>query len=179
MMCDTEAQVTVQWKAESRGAILREAASALPYETGGILLGHWHYGNVVITNMVGPGPKAQHHIAAFTPDRDWQYEQIDLLFAESQGTIQYLGDWHTHPRGVPFPSKTDVSLLASIASSPESRCPRPIMYILATKPKLKWTERLYLYETEPRDSEPRISPLQVCSDNPPGRTGPPPPSTGS
>lgn len=161
-MGDIEARVTVQWNLEPRDGILREAASALPYETGGILLGHWQHEKVLITNMVGPGPKAQHHLAAFTPDRDWQYEQIDLLFAESQGKIEYLGDWHTHPLGVPFPSKTDMSLLESIANSPESRCPRPIMCILATKPKHSWTERLFIYETMSLDSEPRLSPLQVC-----------------
>lgn len=162
-MSELDAQATVQWKHEPREAILREAAAALPHETGGILLGYWQQQNVQITNMVGPGPNAQHGTAAFTPDRDWQYEQIDLLFAESQGKIEYLGDWHTHPLGVPFPSETDISLLESIAKSPESRCPRPIMCIFASKPKHKWAERFFLYEIEPRDHEPRLYPLQVRS----------------
>lgn len=149
MTYDIAAHLSVVWTAESRQAIRTEAGSSMPSETGGILLGNWQQDKILITHMIGPGPKAEHYPDSFTPDRDWQYEQIDLLFAETLGTIQYLGDWHTHPLGIPSPSKTDRLLLKAIATSPESKCPRPIMCILAPTPNNVWAERLFLYDAEP------------------------------
>jgi integrative and conjugative element protein (TIGR02256 family) len=36
-------------------------------------------------------------------------EVIDSRWAVSQGTCQYLGEWHTHPEFSPTPSSTDLS----------------------------------------------------------------------
>tara|TARA_R110001583_G_scaffold122072_1_gene273326 strand:+ start:9596 stop:10075 length:480 start_codon:yes stop_codon:yes gene_type:complete len=33
---------------------------------------------------------------------------VDSSYSQSQGLIGYIGTWHTHPVGVPFPSNIDV-----------------------------------------------------------------------
>jgi integrative and conjugative element protein (TIGR02256 family) len=108
-------------------------------------MGHWQEMTALITHVIGPGPRADHRIDAFTPDRDWQYGHIDALFAASGGSIEYLGDWHTHPGGMSYPSKTDIELLESIASSPESQCSRPLMCILSSKSNRVWSGKTFLY----------------------------------
>jgi integrative and conjugative element protein (TIGR02256 family) len=151
----------VEWSEGLRSALTAEACNAFPKETGGLLMGHWQDGTALITHVIGPGPHADHKVDAFTPDRDWQYGEIDKLFSASRGSIEYLGDWHTHPEGISFPSETDIVLLKSIASSPESRCPRPLMCILSSQTNKSWSERTFLYGRELSTSEPPLIYLDV------------------
>ncbi|MDP9890520.1 Mov34/MPN/PAD-1 family protein [Pseudarthrobacter enclensis] len=136
----------MRWDAHTKLDIIQEADAAFPNETGGILLGHCQKDFIHITHAIGPGPNAHHQRSTFTPDRDWQYERIDELFSGSQDTLAYLGDWHTHPQGLPCPSKTDLALLNLIAKSPESQCPAPIMCILAPDATGEWFEMLFFYD---------------------------------
>ena len=152
--------VTLWWEQAPRVDMAAEAQAALPHETGGLLLGWTSTSDIVITHTIGPGPGAEHQPTGFTPDRDWQYAQIDELYAESGRTLQYLGDWHTHPDGLPRPSALDVSLLRKIATTPESRCPRPVMGILANNANGIWSAAFHLYEPASRRGS-RISMLTV------------------
>jgi integrative and conjugative element protein (TIGR02256 family) len=114
-------------------AVLHAAADAEPLETGGLLMGY-HTADcleVVITDIVGPGPDAVHASDAFTPDYPYHERMVAELYESSGGTTTYLGDWHTHPGGTPSPSKTDTAALRQIARSPEARAPEPIMGIAA------------------------------------------------
>ncbi len=53
-----------------------------PYETGGCLLGYWAkpLEEVVICEIVGPGPNATHSEIGFTPDHEWQTSKIASLY---------------------------------------------------------------------------------------------------
>lgn len=143
----------VTWASNIKAAMIREADSTYPYETGGILLGRHFPGLFHVTHMVGPGPGARHYKTSFIPDRDWQYEQIDALYGQLSGSLDYLGDWHTHPQGSLSPSETDLALLEAIAATPESRCPTPIMCILAGTGSGKWSEKI-IHHTVARPSSP-------------------------
>ncbi|MFC4905562.1 Mov34/MPN/PAD-1 family protein [Kocuria oceani] len=101
-----------------------------PNETGGILLGQSSLGSFRVMHTIGAGPEAEHYSRSFTPDRDWQYDQIDEIWAKTGGKIEYLGDWHTHPTGAPIPSNTDQTLLRRTAGNPACQCPHPLMLIL-------------------------------------------------
>jgi integrative and conjugative element protein (TIGR02256 family) len=125
--------------------MLKEAQSKLPLESGGVLLGATKAGRIEIIHAVGPGPLACHEATGFTPDREWQYDEIARLYEESGSSLEYLGDWHTHPYGTPRPSSLDMSLLKQIAGSAESMCPRPIMVILAYRAD-EWTAGIHIYQ---------------------------------
>src|SRR5687768_12523634 len=62
-------------------SISREASSAAPFETGGILLGYWSHPPVapVITQAVGPGPNATHEHTRFVPDYDFHESEVARL----------------------------------------------------------------------------------------------------
>ncbi|KGH44960.1 hypothetical protein IN07_20370 [Modestobacter caceresii] len=125
----------VWWAAAALEEALREAQRAFPSETGGLLLG-WspHPGAVVISQVIGPGPGARHQATAFTPDAAWQEEQLAQAYELAGRRLQYLGDWHTHPRGSVRLSGTDRATLRCIADHPDARADHPVMAVLAGGP---------------------------------------------
>jgi integrative and conjugative element protein (TIGR02256 family) len=54
------------------------------------------------------------------------------LFTSSKGLAHYVGEWHSHPGGVPTPSGTDDANMFAIASAAEAKCPECILMIVAT-----------------------------------------------
>lgn len=125
----------VWWAGAALEEALREAQRAFPLETGGLLLG-WspHPGAVVISQVIGPGPQADHHATSFMPDAPWQEEQLATAYEQAGRRLNYLGDWHTHPRGTVRLSGTDRATLRRIAGHPGSRAPYPVMALLAGGP---------------------------------------------
>ena len=53
------------------------------------------------------------------------------LFRSTRGLVHYVGEWHSHPGGRPFPSGVDDANALAIASDPSARCPECILVILA------------------------------------------------
>jgi integrative and conjugative element protein (TIGR02256 family) len=98
-----------------------------PLENGGILLG-WRSGeDRVVVDLRGPGPLALHGRHCFIPDHDWQVNEINQAFEASDGTLDYLGDWHSHPGGVAEMSDLDSATLLRITR----RVSSPLMLIVA------------------------------------------------
>lgn len=112
-----------------------EANDRFPLETGGILLGRWvEAKRATITQMIGPGPRAKHCRASFEPDYEFQEAEIAKAHASADLGCEYLGDWHSHPRGPLSPSSTDMRVLHKIASYPAARCKDPTMCIISGGP---------------------------------------------
>jgi integrative and conjugative element protein (TIGR02256 family) len=76
--------------------IVAECERSLPHETGGCLVGYWATREIVITEMIGPGPNALHAELNFAPDHEWQVSEIARTYEESNFVHTYLGDWHSH-----------------------------------------------------------------------------------
>jgi integrative and conjugative element protein (TIGR02256 family) len=116
-------------------AIVLEANNRFPRETGGVLLGHWVEGRqAVVSHMIGPGPRAKHSYSTFEPDYQFQEAEIVKICGSVDAGCDYLGDWHSHPRGSPHPSARDVRVLQSIASYAAARCKDPVMCIVSGGP---------------------------------------------
>ncbi len=120
---------------EILASMTAEANKKFPKETGGSLMGYFsRKKTVVVTDLVGPGPKAQHNRYSFIPDYKFQEKQIAQIYDESNRFHTYLGDWHTHPGGSATLSGTDARALENIADYPKARAPLPIMVLLAGGP---------------------------------------------
>lgn len=104
-------------------------------ESGGVLMGYWSDRDVVITDIIGPGPKAVHRRYSFTPDSTWQEDQIARIYEDSGRVHTYLGDWHSHPYGGRELSIKDLSVMIRVATHRPARAVRPIMLILYNNPK--------------------------------------------
>ena len=114
-----------------------------PCETGGVLLGIAQGDDLEILEVVHGGPDARRERTCFVPDGLWQREEIAQRYAASARTLEYLGDWHSHPAGGK-PSALDRSTAAHIAASPDARCPRPL-FIIVTRQDGAWTLRGYRF----------------------------------
>lgn len=113
-----------------------------PLEVGGVIAGYWNNDEAVITSCIGPGDNAQHGAGAFLPDHAFHQHEIARLYAASGGAEVYLGDWHTHPSGVPRLSSVDKRTLRAIGDAPEAQCSTPLMVLLAGSQR-SWTTRVF------------------------------------
>ncbi|MGE1076177.1 Mov34/MPN/PAD-1 family protein [Pseudomonas fragariae (ex Marin et al. 2024)] len=77
-------------------------------EAAGVLIGERRGSHLVIHDISEPG-KGDIRRRCFV-DRRGPHHQVavDDAFARSLGTLQYLGEWHTHPEDIPSPSTTDL-----------------------------------------------------------------------
>ncbi|MCU4361698.1 Mov34/MPN/PAD-1 family protein [Acinetobacter sp. WU_MDCI_Abxc22] len=57
-------------------------------------------------------------------------EKVDTAFRESNGTWQYLGEWHTHPEDIPSPSMVDYNSWNKYLCSPD-----PLILIIVGRTK--------------------------------------------
>lgn len=110
--------------------MVEEGLRKFPLETGGVIMGFETDAAVFLTAIIGPGPRAVHRRRSFTPDTEWQSARVAEVYARSGRTENYLGDWHTHPRGTASVSLTDMLAARSIARYAPARCPRPTMLII-------------------------------------------------
>jgi integrative and conjugative element protein (TIGR02256 family) len=87
--------------------IVRESLRVNGTETGGVLLGFVKNRHVVMAG--GPGSRADLAFGHFTSDP----EHDQRLLAEAKrrwgGSVQVLGWWHLHPKGMPRPSGGDLA----------------------------------------------------------------------
>jgi integrative and conjugative element protein (TIGR02256 family) len=120
-----------------RSFLEAEADAKCPEESGGVLLGYWagEPACPVVTQAVGPGPKAIHDRCWFIPDYEFHEREVSRLYSDSKGTLQYMGDWHSHPGVSGRLSKKDRSTLLRIAKARAARAPRPLMLILGYGPE--------------------------------------------
>ncbi len=78
-------------------------------EAGGVLIGERRGSHIVIQEISEPGEgdvRGRNSV-----DRRGQHHQriVDEAFSRSLGTLQYLGEWHTHPEDIPSPSIQDLN----------------------------------------------------------------------
>lgn len=83
--------------------------SPLSYEAAGVLIGERRGNHIVISAISEPGPGDIR--SRFSVDRKSSHHQalINELHRTSGGTMNYLGEWHTHPEKFPTPSSVDKS----------------------------------------------------------------------
>ena len=102
-------------------------------ETGGILVGYEgadRADELVVTRLIDAGPRARRGEYAFHPDSRWQRKELARVYKKSGRVETFLGDWHSHPHGLPLPSEVDIKTAARIAANPRARAPRPLTVIL-------------------------------------------------
>lgn len=84
-------------------------------ETGGVLLGYVKDDTIFVVKASDAGPNAVHDEVNFRADPDYIDMFIDIEYANSEGQLIYIGEWHTHPQIIPKPSIVDLQSLDEIA----------------------------------------------------------------
>ncbi|HEM8024294.1 peptidase [Enterobacter cloacae subsp. cloacae] len=116
------------------------------HEAAGVLIGERRGIHLVIHDLSVPGKGDKR--TRFSVDRCGPHHQeaVDAAFYRSEGTLQYLGEWHTHPEDFPHPSFRDKRSWQSNLT-----VPAPVVLIIVGKKSLwaaKKTENSMLLLTE-------------------------------
>jgi integrative and conjugative element protein (TIGR02256 family) len=110
------------------------ARSHLPNEFGGIFVGikynnFWH-----ITDFEIP-TKYTHSKTGFTRNADNLNSYLKDIYQKSNGKIEYLGEWHSHPFGSTMYSTNDFNSMSEIAKEENTKNRTPILAILSISHK--------------------------------------------
>lgn len=101
-----------------RLAELREAK--LPRETGGVLLGSFDLEKrlVYIVDTIPSPPDSQEWPTLYIRGCRGLRTKVDEMAARTDGMIEYIGEWHSHPRGCSTaPSDDDLQVFAWLTES--------------------------------------------------------------
>jgi integrative and conjugative element protein (TIGR02256 family) len=83
-------------------------------EAGGLLIGYRRGHHLEIVDATVPFPKDRRK-RTFFDRRDAGHKRYILRrWAQSGKTMDYLGEWHTHPEALPRPSHLDISEWKSV-----------------------------------------------------------------
>lgn len=73
-------------------------------EAGGQLFARIEESIITVKRATGPRKSDKRSLFSFIPDRLAERREIKQLFKSG---LHYVGDWHTHPEKIPYPSATD------------------------------------------------------------------------
>ena len=110
--------------------IRRYYCSNINYETGGILLGKFNKENRVI-EITEVYELKTNLFREFCIKRSARKAQkiINRRWHETNGAINYIGEWHTHPNMQAVPSSTDINSLKEITEKVKGVLPGTILII--------------------------------------------------
>lgn len=121
-------------------------------EAGGLLLGSVHGSHMLIEQATMPTTRDKRFRSLFER-MPFGHEAIALSrWMASQGTVRYLGEWHTHPEDYPRPSSLDRSEWQRISA--ERRDKRPLLAIIVGR------ESLYIELTPSSDPGTALFPIE-------------------
>ena len=124
-----------------------------PKEYGGFLVGYYNetFKTVYITDSVLP-IKYENTSTSFKREPDGLEEIFKELYNKTPSQY-YIGEWHTHPNGLPYPSIFDKKALNKIAADRSTSIKNPIMLIIGYDAKIasfafyvSVNDKLYKYE---------------------------------
>jgi integrative and conjugative element protein (TIGR02256 family) len=123
-------------------AVIRtESGKARDTETGGPLVGYVSKdGTMVVADAGAPGPRAKLERYSVTIDGEHAQRFCGQINRESEGLMDYVGDWHKHTGISLRPSKQDVSAMKIMADFEFSPTRHPISLIYR-----KWPQALQIY----------------------------------
>lgn len=130
-----DARETLEWEAKKHS----------PHETGGMLIGYMTDDSIVVTRLIEGGPGSIRKRDRFEPDGLWQQEELERVYRDSGRIETYLGDWHSHPRGLGRPSRRDRATAKAVARSRGARTPHPLTIIVTRTWRGGWELAPYVY----------------------------------
>lgn len=98
------------------------------YESGGILLGYVYKDHTEVVNVTTPSRFDSFGPRFFIRSRISAQAQIDKAWKKSNGTLIYLGEWHTHSEANPKPSVVDREMI--MKSRRETKMEIDFLYLM-------------------------------------------------
>jgi integrative and conjugative element protein (TIGR02256 family) len=98
--------VNVQLDVTNTIASYRQCSFNKP-ESGGLFIGVRYKNLIVINQLTTPFPLDISKRGSFTLKDPLHQKIVDAQWRSSNGTINFVGDWHTHPEKIATPSGMD------------------------------------------------------------------------
>jgi integrative and conjugative element protein (TIGR02256 family) len=96
------------------------------HEAGGTLMGYRSGRHLHILHATVPMPLDRSSRIRFERLDPGHQLTVTRAWEESQGHIDYLGDWHTHPQSNPLPSEIDYTEWAKLGSALD----KPLVFMI-------------------------------------------------
>lgn len=107
------------------------------YETGGILLGKFNRNNGIIEIVEIYELKTNFFSTIFYKRNARKAQKIiNKRWFETEGVINYIGEWHTHPSMQASPSETDIHSLKEITAKVRDSLPGTLLIIVGKDEKI-------------------------------------------
>ena len=117
-----------------------------PKEFGGVFIGFKSELGYIITDILVPDDYANGR-TIFVRHPGTLNERLEEIHEITNGKIQYLGEWHSHPDGPTSPSNTDKNAMKEIANDKKINVDKPILMI-AEVGQLPFGKDLYIYDNK-------------------------------
>lgn len=102
----------------------------VPKEFGGILTGIRMGDSYFIVDFEVPN-QIEHSKNKFVRHIENINSHLADIYAHSEGILEYLGEWHTHPNNSADYSPNDMKSMLEISRDPKIRISTPILIILS------------------------------------------------
>ena len=107
---------------------IRKVVYDTTVETGVTLFGRKNGDERVVTAIAWPGPNATHAYADYSCDADYASDEFARLRREDP-SVEWLGELHAHPPGIPFLSQRDLVTVTEILLGADKDAYRPDEFI--------------------------------------------------
>ena len=126
--------------------IKEETQHHYPKEYGGVFIGYKSNENYVITDVWIPDDFLNGK-TVFVRHPGTLNQRLSEIHKISNGKIQYLGEWHSHPDGPTIPSNTDIIAMKEIAKDKKINVEKPLLMI-AEIDKMSFDKDFYIYDNK-------------------------------
>ncbi|MBW8244228.1 ThiF family adenylyltransferase [Muricauda oceani] len=114
-----------------------------PNEFGGVFVGYRTDRDFIITDLLLPD-KFENGRAIFIRHPGSLNQRLSEIHRTTNGKIEYLGEWHSHPDGPTKPSKRDFNEMKKIARDKKISIAQPLLMIVAVSME-SFSNDFYIY----------------------------------
>lgn len=118
VMIEQRGEWRIVWDEYLSEKLFEMRSHGLPNETGGILLGYFDQKLKMLhlVDALSAPPDSDASLDGFTRGKHGLKEARENWLRRTANVVDYVGDWHSHPRGAPARASTlDVGLIAHLA----------------------------------------------------------------
>ncbi|MEH1007957.1 ThiF family adenylyltransferase [Winogradskyella sp. ECml5-4] len=117
-----------------------------PKEFGGVFIGYKSDLHFIITDILIPD-QYKNGKTIFIREPGTLNERLSEIHKMTNGEIEYLGEWHSHPNGPTTPSRTDINAMQEIAKDKNINIDKPLLMI-AEVDNISFGKDLYIYDNK-------------------------------
>ncbi len=117
-----------------------------PKEFGGVFIGYKSDLHFIITDILIPD-QYKNGQTIFIREPGTLNERLSEIHKMTNGEIEYLGEWHSHPNGPTTPSSIDINAMEIIAKDKNINIDKPLLMI-AEVDKASFGKDLYIYDNK-------------------------------